>query len=644
MRFFRYIAPAIILVATFACSGDQSSRITTFPNKFADQELVKLYDFKDRRQTEAIMPFLSHEQALYRAEGALALASVQDTTSQAGLHRLLADADLQVRKAAAFAIGQLKMPSSQSALANRLTIETEPVVRQYLLEALGKCLDAGYTHFLATYVAADALSLTGKAWGLYRAGVSGLRDSTLTRAAATLLADSVPAPARLAAAHYFSRLPGIDISDAEPALQHLAANDSIPEIRMAAARSLAKSKNDSLVYFLRARLEHESHPLVKVNLLRAVKSDHVAGLRPQLTRLLTGSEYQTSVAVGELVQSFRGNENDRWLWEIQPMIPIARSRSLVLGKLLDNYQYAYNAYRELSDMLEAEASPYNRGFMLQALGGYFNASALLAGYLRAPHPFERTSAMEALSTMNQAQDFPAYKQAELASYYRQGVLSGDAGQVTVAASALIRQKDRVRPYLSNIDFLYQGLDSLQLPEDLEPYQALERAISTYRNQPTPASPQLYQNPIQWETAKTIRKGATALVETGRGVIEFELLVEEAPGSVENFVALATAGFYSGVAFHRVVPNFVVQAGCPRGDGYGSSDGVIRSEFSTTKYGTGYVGMASAGKDTEGSQWFITHSPTPHLDGSYTIFGRVTKGMEVVNSIEVGDTILSVTLR
>jgi len=82
---------------------------------------------------------------------------------------------------------------------------------------------------------------------------------------------------------------------------------------------------------------------------------------------------------------------------------------------------------------------------------------------------------------------------------------------------------------------------------------------------------------------------------------------------------------------------------PRGDGYGSSDGVIRSEFSTLKYGTGYVGMASAGKDTEGSQWFITHSPTPHLDGAYTIFGRVTKGMEVVNTIEVGDQIKAIVL-
>ncbi len=95
--------------------------------------------------------------------------------------------------------------------------------------------------------------------------------------------------------------------------------------------------------------------------------------------------------------------------------------------------------------------------------------------------------------------------------------------------------------------------------------------------------------------------------------------------------------------HRVVPNFVMQAGCNRGDGYGSEAYSIRSEFSLRRYAEGSVGMASSGKDTEGTQWFITHSPTPHLDGGYTIFATVASGMDVVNKIEVGDRIQRVYL-
>ncbi len=102
--------------------------------------------------------------------------------------------------------------------------------------------------------------------------------------------------------------------------------------------------------------------------------------------------------------------------------------------------------------------------------------------------------------------------------------------------------------------------------------------------------------------------------------------------------MAKQGYFNGKNFHRVVPNFVIQGGCNRGDGYGGEDYSIRSEFANLRYQEGSVGMASAGKDTEGTQWFVTHSPTPHLDGRYTIFAQVEEGMDVVNKIEVDDVI------
>jgi cyclophilin family peptidyl-prolyl cis-trans isomerase len=114
--------------------------------------------------------------------------------------------------------------------------------------------------------------------------------------------------------------------------------------------------------------------------------------------------------------------------------------------------------------------------------------------------------------------------------------------------------------------------------------------------------------------------------------------------VVNFIKLINDGFYNGKTTHRVVPNFVVQGGCPRGDGYGALDYTIRSEIGLCWYDqAGYLGMASAGRDTEGTQWFITHSPTPHLDGRYTIFGKVAEGMDVVNTLEVGDRIEKIEL-
>jgi cyclophilin family peptidyl-prolyl cis-trans isomerase len=128
----------------------------------------------------------------------------------------------------------------------------------------------------------------------------------------------------------------------------------------------------------------------------------------------------------------------------------------------------------------------------------------------------------------------------------------------------------------------------------------------------------------------------ARIITWRGVIEIELLPALAPMAVASFVRLARSGFYDGAVFHRVVPNFVIQGGCPRHDGYGGPGYSLRGEVSPEPYGVGTVGMADAGMDTGGSQFFITHSPVPRLDGRYTVFARVVAGMATVDRIQQGD--------
>lgn len=139
----------------------------------------------------------------------------------------------------------------------------------------------------------------------------------------------------------------------------------------------------------------------------------------------------------------------------------------------------------------------------------------------------------------------------------------------------------------------------------------------------------------------IGKRVLAVVSTSKGPFTIEFLPDEAPLNVDNFVQLARRGYFNGIVFHRVVPNFVVQGGDPRGDGNGGPGYQIRCEINEVPYDRGAVGMALSGKDTGGSQWFVTHAPQPHLDGGYTVFGRVVQGMDVVDRIVRGDKIRSV---
>jgi len=134
-----------------------------------------------------------------------------------------------------------------------------------------------------------------------------------------------------------------------------------------------------------------------------------------------------------------------------------------------------------------------------------------------------------------------------------------------------------------------------------------------------------------------------VLETTRGEIRIRCWAREAPHHVASFVARVRQGFYDGLVWHRVVTNFVIQGGDPRGDGWGSGGYTLRDEINRVAYGRGAVGMPKAGKDTGGCQIFITHLPTPHLDGNYTVFGQVIAGLEAVDAIEVGDRIVRARL-
>ena len=134
----------------------------------------------------------------------------------------------------------------------------------------------------------------------------------------------------------------------------------------------------------------------------------------------------------------------------------------------------------------------------------------------------------------------------------------------------------------------------------------------------------------------------AIMETEKGTITLELFDQDAPNTVKNFVDLAEKGFYDGLMFHRVIPNFMIQGGCPLGPGPGGPGHKIKCEINSNKHLAGTLSMAHAGRDTGGSQFFICHAAQPHLDGVHTTFGQ-TQDMDVVNAIRKGDKILSLKI-
>ncbi len=149
------------------------------------------------------------------------------------------------------------------------------------------------------------------------------------------------------------------------------------------------------------------------------------------------------------------------------------------------------------------------------------------------------------------------------------------------------------------------------------------------------------HPMQIDPAKSYR----ATIDTDKGTIEIKLHAEHAPKTVNNFVALARDGFYDGLTFHRVIANFMIQGGDPDGTGRGGPGYSFEDEVrdNPLKHETGSLSMANAGPNTNGSQFFITHAPQPHLNGRHTVFGSVTSGQDVVDAVEQGDRMTKVTI-
>jgi cyclophilin family peptidyl-prolyl cis-trans isomerase len=181
---------------------------------------------------------------------------------------------------------------------------------------------------------------------------------------------------------------------------------------------------------------------------------------------------------------------------------------------------------------------------------------------------------------------------------------------------------------------------------------LENARAKHKDQVLPYSPafgtklgQVLNTDIDYRRALSRKNGSVkAVLTTEKGTFTIDFLPEDAPLTVDNFIKLARVKYFDGLEVHRVVPNFVMQDGDPRGDGNGGPGWSIRCEMNMVPYERGAVGMALSGKDTGGSQWFVTHSPQPHLDGGYTVFGRVNEtDMKVVDSIVRGDKILTVRI-
>ncbi|MBF9143468.1 peptidylprolyl isomerase [Hymenobacter properus] len=667
--------PLLLLLAACARTPRPSANLA---NKYHDATIRQIGTAQDERNTPALLPFLSNANPSYRREAALAFASVQAPAAVPGLLPLLRDADPEVRRAAAYALGQIGDSTAVDTLRVRVLKENDPVVRRYVHEALGRTVTR---HSLPELWRVETLTDTARAaalaWGLNRAALRGLTSpESIRRTVLVLNSPKLPERGRLAAVVGLSRTRGLDADLqrlAGATLVQVAQKDRSYAVRAAAAATLGKlaalgpaatptgatatppaPANSNPAAVLTRLATKDPDYRVRLSAIRALpfgsetyvasrKAVFAALNRDQPAVALTAAEWLLAHAKGEngaaLAALADGNKQAS-----------ARVRATLLQAAVRHASPAArpSLVETLQKRFNAAADAYEGSFLIQAMGEDPAAFDFVRTQAFAPQqvPVVAGAGTAALLAMRRNPDFPAARQADFAAAMRQALAGGDVAQLGIAAEAYADPKLFPEPQAADMAALREAQAKLRLPREIEAWQGLQQALDKLEKKATPTPSPVAtarQHPIDWAVVQGVPLGQQVRLRTSKGIVLLELKPNEAPGAVASFVALLNEHFYDNLYFHRVVPNFVAQGGDPRGDGNGSAPYNLRSEFGDLRYQEGSVGLASAGKDTESCQFFITHTPTPHLDGRYPIFAQVVGGMDVVHKLDIGDKILGVEL-
>jgi len=639
----------------------------------ADEQLILQLE-SQRSPPQSLIDTIEHDDALTRARTARALGRLRTPSALSPLRRLAADEAVEVRREAAFALGQT--PGGEPALLSQLAVESAPSVRALLCEALGK---VGEERAIAPLVAAleerprllqppETAIAAGHALGiLARREIAGVGSPEVISALLDQLVRIDPTLQR-SASYALSRIRPERLPE-DQTDQLLKALHSIhdPDTRtrlIYATMNLELTERAALF----DRLARDPDTGVRIALARTAKATDWRGV----VSLLDAEELGVR---REAIAAIAGMDG---LDHAALRLPILEAGT-TLEAAESNRVSGDPAVLEAAEVLTAMASSEVDG--VPALLGD------AAGYLDAARPTRIRVAAASIST-------------DAARLQALAVGDGETPVRTMAAWQLTEQEPDAEAMIAllgsfdpmvaavgadwlsenptaaaeapllaaledadDIELLKEGADALlalysgRSPKVRRPSAAAAGHIKALAVHPEAA--------IRTVAAELARATRTALpayeatttspalaeittlrmarIDTSRGQILVELYPEEAPLTVWNFAQLADDGFYSRLSVHRVVPDFVVQDGDPRGDGAGGPGWTIPDEINPMRFTEGALGMAHAGPDTGGSQWFITLSAQPHLDGVHTVFGQVVRGMGVLHDMQPGDRIEGITI-
>ena len=604
------------------------------------------------RGAATLRGLLNHPDPNVAAKAAYALGLLRDLVAVVPLSEALSSRP-QVAREAAWALGEVGAPA-RNAIVTALRSKHDDVTTIQLLLAAAKLRPTPMSEVRPYLSASNPSVVWAAAYAVARQRApAGLRDLiTLARSPAGrrkamrsatssgpyVSAANGPSLTRAEIARALSKSATGDSlgADALTVLRRLAV-DADPHVRINALRSLGTYGQQARTDIEGATRDRDSNVRIAAAQSLASALTVASGDFETLWARDTAIAYRASLLASAARAGLRPLQLSQWAtspdWHLRAAVASAD------GDTLDRKFALARTIPLLNDPdPRVREAAYASVAPPASMPLEDSVHAILIRGLQDPDFYVRATALAALTERASAGDL----RAVMSSYRLAGRDSAnDARLAALQFVAAAWKKDSASV----------GLDlQAELARQAAPSDPLERAVGkdlpfwkTWASiRPTARAASWYENVVRTMIGPSLNgRRPRATIHTVRGPIQLELFGDDAPITAWNFLNLARTGYYRNTRFHRVVPNFVAQDGDPRDDGNGGPGYAIRDEMNQHRYERGAVGMALSGPDTGGSQYFITHSPQPHLDGHYTVFGRVVRGYDVLDRIVQGDLIIRV---
>ncbi|NBB89033.1 MAG: hypothetical protein GVX96_04545 [Bacteroidetes bacterium] len=655
----------LFIVGFVACEPEKTeiSSSQSFEIDFSDSSFISLWYAQFEGDTAMISTFLRSSDPLDQYAALMTISTPSIPKWTADLIKLLNSPYPEIRKRAIFALGQRKDQSVLQKLKNAFD-NTDSLLQNMhynatVIEAVGKIggpREAIELIQTSTYTPRDSLLNLGRMRGLYQIALSGHRLPEVEQFMINVIGQPLhPRTVHYAAADYLARFSSPPFDSLQFSIIRAFERTEDAQLKRQLARLLPKCKASKANELLMlAAADKKADPTVRTIAARALMKKN-QGLSSRFFKLLLEDENQLVSNIAATYYLKHGNQHDALQyveWAKKPKLS-ASTKCILLSAALEHLPFYYqlsknNVSRELLKYWSKNLSRSERKVLIRELTRHNTLfDDLIRFAMETDDPITSTDILFEIKNQfcsDTVCTFTARQVKQLNPHLRESLKKETGSQTLSAEIAKNIASSLPSNWPSDSSFVLETYNSLDLPRQIEAAKAIEELMDVleipYEKRDAKSKAEIY--PRIWSQ---ITDSTRMVVELPQGEIKIRFLPREAPLTVAQIIAEVQSGFYDEKLWHRVVPNFVVQTGCPAGHGFESGDELLPTEVSPNSHyhAAGACGMASIGPNTESTQWFITFRATPHLDGKYTKWGQVTSGLNHLWKIRADDKINAIRI-